>query len=141
MDTHCPVCSSNATQAVGMAVLSGTRTWGGNYASTSIRGNVRFGSSWGTSQSGLAASLSPGPQPSYLTVAAGAFLAWFVVGFMVVPALSGPTASIVALAAFAFVPFSLWRRAAARRAWSARCEALSGAWVCRKCGDLFHPEA
>jgi hypothetical protein len=121
-------------------VLTGTRSWAGNFASTSFRGNARIGATWGTSQSALARALDPGPRPSYLTVAAGAVLVWSVVGFIIVPALSGPAASIAALAAFVFVPFALWRRAAARRAWAARSSALAGAWVCRKCGSTWTPD-
>ena len=139
MDTNCPTCQSGATQAVGMAVLTGTRSWAGNHVSTGFNGHPRVGASWGTSQSSLAAALDPGPCPSYITVAAGVLLAWSFVVFIVAANLAPPLGAIVVTSAWACAPIAFFRRRQRRREWLARCEALAGAWVCRKCGTTWTP--
>ncbi len=122
-----------------MVVLTGSRSWAGNHVSTGFNGHPRVGASWGTSRSGLASALDPGPRPSYVTLTAGVVLAWSFLVFVVAASLAPPHNAIVACGAWACAPLAYFRRAQRRREWLARCEALAGAWVCRKCGSTFTP--
>ena len=140
MDTHCPHCNSGATQAVDMVVLTGTRSWTGAFGSVPLgRGSVRVGGTVGTSRSALAAQLDPGPRPSYITLAAGAFFAYAVWFFMLAPAFTGWGVSGVSLLLLAGTVFAFLRRRQARAAWLEAVDGLFGAWLCRKCGWVWRP--
>ncbi len=99
-----------------------------------MKGNVRFGATFGSSQTALASMLDPGARPSYISV-----LCLAVFSFAV--SLNLPNEHWVhALRSFfflIFVPVWLLRRRFQRQNWNERMGLLDHSWVCRKCGWQF----
>ncbi len=140
MNTTCPNCQSQDTQAVRMVIAAGTST-GLGHGVAMATGGAALAEFATTSKTELARKLDPGPAPS---IGLLEFLGWafiplgLFIGF-VMGASGGAGWGLAGLGLFlAVIGRSV--TSGKKADWTQRSAEADRSWVCLRCGKVWEPQ-
>lgn len=145
----CPSCSSEDTQTIRMAYLSGTRTGTSSAVGIDIHGNIAAGQINSVSQTALSASLDPGAKPTSTHGVKRFFFGAFLVLGSIGGLIGGDPVGGCLLFLGAGVALIVWASKSnsagtveaniASVEWRKQQEYFDTGWICNKCGRKWIP--